>query len=52
MAWVGRTCSTIGGEKCIQTLVRKPERKRHVGDLSRDGRIMMNLEEIGCEGVN
>jgi hypothetical protein len=40
---MGGACNTLGtGKKFIQNLVREPERKRLLGDLSVDGRIILS----------
>ena len=49
---MGRTCSTYGAiQKCIQSLVGKPESKRPLGRPRRrwDDNIKMNLREVGYD---
>jgi hypothetical protein len=39
---MGGTCSKWEGDKkCIQNLVGKPQVKRQLGDLGRDGKMML-----------
>ena len=48
---MGRTCSTYGAiQKCIQSLVGKPEGNRPLGRLRRrwEDDIEMDLREDGC----
>jgi hypothetical protein len=49
---VNGTCSTHGGDECIQILVRKVKDKRPLWTARRDGRIILkrNLTRIVCEG--
>ena len=49
MAW-----SAYGGEVCIQGLVGKPEGKRPLGRprRRRDDNIKMDLQEVGCAGMD
>ena len=49
---MGRTCSTYGTiQKCIQSLVWKPESKRPLGRPRRrwEDNIKMDLMEVGCD---
>ena len=40
---MGGACSTYGGEeRCIQTLVGRPEERHHLGNPGMDGRIILN----------
>ena len=52
---MGGTCSTYGEVvRCIQGSVRKPEGKRPLGrPMHRwDGNIKMDLQEVGCGGMD
>jgi len=52
---MGGTCSAYGGEeRRIQSFGEKPEGKRPLGRLrSRwEDNIEMDLQEVGCEGMN
>ena len=52
---MGGACSTYGGEeRCIQVLVGKRDGKRPLGKPSRgwEDNIKMNLQEVGCEGMD
>jgi hypothetical protein len=44
----------MGGERCIQSLVRKPEGKRPLGRPRRrwEDNIKMDLQEVGFEGID
>ena len=49
---MGRTCSTYGAiQKCIQSLVGKPEGKRPLGRPRRRWKdnIKRDLGEVGCD---
>ena len=49
---MGRTCSTYGAiQKCIQSLVGKPEGKRPLGRPRRrwEDNIEMDLRDVGCD---
>jgi hypothetical protein len=52
---VGWTCGTlVGGERCLQVLVGRPEEKRPLGRPRRrwEDYIKMDLREIGIDGAN
>ena len=49
---MGGTCRTYGAiQKCIQSLVGKPESKRPLGRPRRrwEDNIKMDLREVGCD---
>ena len=52
---MGGACSAYGGqERYIRVLVGKPEGKRPLGIPRRrwDNNIKMDLQEVGCGGMN
>jgi len=52
---MGGACSAFGGEKGVyRVLVGKPEGNRPLGRPRRrwEDNIKMNLQEMGCEGVD
>jgi hypothetical protein len=52
---MGGACSVDGEERGVyRVLVRKPEGKRPLGRPRRrwEGNVRMNLQEVGCGGMN
>jgi hypothetical protein len=52
---MGRACSKHGrSEKCIETLIGRRERKKHLEDVEVDGRVILKrmLNETGCRNVD
>jgi hypothetical protein len=52
---MGVACSTYAESRDVyRDLVRKPEGKRPLGrpSLRREDNINVNLQEVGCEGMN